>query len=56
LPSSCIEVIYGSPEWDNKSPTSPLLSPATKKRRHDELEKDIDELTTDSDLGGEDFK
>ncbi len=28
----------------------PSLSPGTKKRRHDELKKDIDELTTDSDL------
>ena len=38
--------------------TNRLLSPATKKRRHDELEKDIDELTTDSELmsGGEDSK
>jgi hypothetical protein len=26
------------------------LSPATKKRRQDELEKDIDEVTTDSDI------
>ncbi len=28
----------------------PSLSPATKKHSHDELEKDIDELTTDSEL------
>ena len=26
------------------------VSPATKKRRHDELEKDINELTSDSDI------
>jgi hypothetical protein len=50
LLSSGSEVIYGSPGWYDESPASPSLSPATKKRRHDELEKDIDELTTDSDI------
>ncbi len=34
----------------NESPASPSLSPATKKRHHDELENDIDEITTDSDI------
>ncbi len=43
-------VIYGSPEWYDESPASPSLSPATKKPRHDELGKDIDDLTTDSDI------
>jgi hypothetical protein len=44
-PSSGSGVIYGSSEWYDESPSSPSLSPATKKRSHDELEKDIDELT-----------
>jgi len=46
-PSSGSEVIYGSPEvWYNESSASPSLSPATKKRHHDEMEN---EVTTDSD-------
>ncbi len=53
-PSSCSEVIFGSPEeWYDESPASPSLSPATKKRRHDELEKDIDEVTSDIMSGSE---
>ncbi len=50
-PSSGSVVIYSSPEeWYDESPASPSLSPATKKRRHDELEKDINELTSDIDI------
>jgi len=50
LPSSSSEFIYSSPEWYDESLASQSLSPATKKRHHDELEKDTDELTTDSDI------
>ncbi len=46
--SSCSEVIYSPPEWYNESPALLSLLPATKKCSHDELEKDINELTTDS--------
>jgi hypothetical protein len=34
-------------EWYDESSASPSLSPATKKRHHDEMEN---EFTTDSDL------
>ena len=47
-PSSGSEVIYGSPEeWYDESSASPSLSPATKRRHHDEMEN---EVATDSDL------
>ena len=55
-PSSGTEVIYGSPEeeleeeWYEESPEPEPLSPATEKRLHDELLKDLDECTTDSDF------
>ncbi len=42
--------MYGSPEWYDEPQESLSLSPATKKRHHDELEKDLDEITTDSDF------
>ena len=61
-PSSGTEVIYGSPEeeweeegeeeqeWYAKSPEPGPLSPANKKRLHDEFQRDLDECTTDSDF------
>ena len=55
-PSSGTEVIYGSPEeeleeeWYDESPEPEPLSPATEQRLHDELERDVDECTTDSDF------
>ena len=42
--------MYGSPEeYDEKDPPAQSPSPATKKRRHEELEKDLDEISTGSD-------
>ena len=35
------------PEWYDESPASPSLSPASKKRQHDESEKELDEIKTD---------
>ena len=39
---------YLSGEWHSESPPRKSLSPATKKRHHDELEADIDALSTHS--------
>ncbi len=49
-PSSDTEVVYGSPdEYDEEDPLAQSPSPATKKRRHAELEKNLDEISTESD-------
>jgi hypothetical protein len=47
--SSGTEVVYDSPEEYEEDPRSPSPSPATKKRQHAELEKDMDEISTWSD-------
>ena len=39
---------YFSGEWHSESPPRKSLSPATKKRHHDELEVEIDALSTHS--------
>ena len=49
-PSSGTEVVYGLPdEYDEEDPPAQSPSPATKKRRHEELEKELDEISTGSD-------
>jgi hypothetical protein len=49
-PTSDTEVVYGSPdEYDEEDPPAQSPSPAIKKRRHEELEKDLDEISTGSD-------
>jgi hypothetical protein len=42
--------VYGSPDdYDEEDPPAQSPSPATKKRRHEELEKELDEISTGSD-------
>lgn len=49
-PSSGTEVVYGSPDdYDEEDPPAQSPSPATKKRRHEEFQKDLDEISTGSD-------
>ena len=50
-PSSGTEVVYCSPDdyYDEEDPPAESPSPATKKRRHEEFEKDLDEISTGSD-------
>ena len=49
-PSSCTEVIYDSPEeYEDEDVPAPSPSPETKKRWDAEFEKDLAEITLDSD-------
>ena len=47
------EKIYATPseedcDWHSESPSRKSLSPASKKREHDEFEAEIDALSSDS--------
>ncbi len=45
-PSSGTEVVYCSlDDYDEEDPPAQSPSPATKKRRHEQLEKDLDEIS-----------
>ena len=49
-PSSDTEVVYCSPEeYDEEDPQAQSPSPATKKRHLAEFQKDLDEISTESD-------
>ena len=52
-PSSGTEVIYGQQEWYDEDAAQQYLSPATKKREHYTFEKELAEITTDSDMAAE---